>query len=179
MEIEPLLTVYAGFSLDQSGATPANSVPIDELDFFIQEAIDQIEYANGPVTSKWGALRAKHGHPEPFNIKYVEIGNEDWFSLDYHLRYPKFLKALQAAYPKIKYISSQALENQFPGQSRNISIPPGGMWDLHHYQTPQFYKDNFNYFDNWNEVYNYPGVEICKSCRAFLNGHKLIPSSRR
>lgn len=159
MEIEPLLTVYAGYSLDESGANPANTVPEDELDFYIQEALDQLEYAMGSTSTKWGALRAEHGHPKPFNIRWVEIGNEDWFSDSYHWRYPRFLKGLQKAYPNIKYISSSALEHQYP-DSKNITIPPGGMWDLHHYQTPQFYKENFGYFDNWNKDYGYPGVEI-------------------
>lgn len=69
LEIEPLLTVYAGYSLDEADVHPANTVPEDELDFYIQEAVDQIEYATGSVDTNWGALRAKHGHPEPFVIK--------------------------------------------------------------------------------------------------------------
>jgi alpha-L-arabinofuranosidase len=80
------------------------------LHIYIQEAIDQIEYAIGSVDTPWGALRAKHGHPEPFSIKYVEIGNEDWFSDSYYWRWPAFLNALQTAYPNITYIASQATE---------------------------------------------------------------------
>ncbi|RPA78686.1 glycoside hydrolase [Ascobolus immersus RN42] len=158
MGIEPLLTVYAGYSLDATGINPANTVPPDELDFFIQEALDQLEYAMGDVNTTWGALRAKHGHPEPFSIKYVEIGNEDWFSDSYYWRYPRFLKALKEKYPDIMYISSQAVEEN--PTKKNVTIPPGNMWDLHHYQTPQFFKNNFNYFDNWQEVNNYPNVTI-------------------
>ncbi|KAL2117165.1 hypothetical protein VTJ04DRAFT_9333 [Mycothermus thermophilus] len=158
MGIEPLLTVYAGYSLDASGVHPAHTVPPEELDYFIQDAIDQLEYAMGDVTTKWGALRAQHGHPEPFSIKYVEIGNEDWFSDSYAWRFPRFLEALKKAYPDITYISSQAVEENPTKQ--NITIPPGNMWDLHHYQTPQFYKDNFNYFDNWQEINGYPNVTI-------------------
>jgi alpha-N-arabinofuranosidase len=158
MEVEPLLTVYAGYSLEISGLTPGNTVAPDELDFFINEAIEQIEYATGPVSSPWGALRAEHGHPEPFSLKFVEIGNEDWFSDSYPWRFPRFLDALSAVYPNITYISSQAIEPSPSNQ--NITIPPGAMWDLHHYETPQFFKDRFNFFDNFNEVYDYPGVQI-------------------
>jgi alpha-L-arabinofuranosidase len=131
MGIEPLLTVYAGYSLDATGIHPANTVPPDELDFFIQEALDQLEYAMGSVDTTWGALRAKHGHPEPFSIKYVEIGNEDWFSDSYYWRYPRFLAALKKAYPDITYISSQAVEEN--PTKKNITIPPGNMWDLRKY----------------------------------------------
>ncbi|KAH8155680.1 uncharacterized protein LAJ45_00690 [Morchella importuna] len=158
LEIEPLLTVYAGYSLDEADVHPANTVPEDELDFYIQEAVDQIEYATGSVDTNWGALRAKHGHPEPFVIKFVEIGNEDWFSDSYYWRYPRFLEALQQAYPNITYIASQATEASPSGV--NTSIAPGGMWDLHHYETPQFFKDRFNFFDNWQTVAGYPGVQI-------------------
>ncbi|KIM20377.1 glycoside hydrolase family 51 protein [Serendipita vermifera MAFF 305830] len=158
MEMEPLLTVYAGYSIDSSGTQPAHTVPDDELQFYIDEAIEQLEYAMGGPDTKWGALRAQHGHPEPFSIKFVEIGNEDWFSDSYYWRYPRFLAALKAAYPNITYIASQATESS--PANRNVTIPPGGMWDLHHYQTPQFFKDNFNLFDNWQEVAGYPDVQI-------------------
>lgn len=134
MELEPLLTVYAGYSLGTSELFPNQTVSPEDLDFYIQEAIDQIEYAIGdPKKTKWGALRAKHGHPKPFKIKYVEIGNEDWFSDSYYWRYPRFLEALQKKYPDITYISSQALEENPSG--RNISIPRGGMWDLREYPS--------------------------------------------
>lgn len=158
MEIEPLLTVYAGYSLDDSGISPANTVWEDELDFYIDEALEQLEYANGGLDTKWGALRAAHGHPEPFNIKIVEIGNEDWFSDSYYWRYPRYLSALKAAYPNITYIASQAIE--VSPANKNTTIAPGGMWDLHHYETPQFYKNSFNFFDNFNTVHDLPGVEI-------------------
>ena len=158
MEIEPLLTVYAGYSLGTSDISPNQTVPQNQLQFYIDEAIEQLEYAVGSTSTKWGALRAQHGHPEPFSIKFVEIGNEDWFSDSYYWRYPLFLAALKAAYPNITYISSQATESS--PANRNVNIPPGGMWDLHHYETPQFFKNRFNFFDNWQEIADYPGVQI-------------------
>ncbi|KIM20379.1 glycoside hydrolase family 51 protein [Serendipita vermifera MAFF 305830] len=158
MDMEPLLTIYAGYSGDLSGVTPAHTVPVDELQFYIDEAIEQLEYAMGGPDTKWGSLRTQHGHPDPFNIKFVEIGNEDWFSDSYYWRYPLFLEALKAAYPNITYIASQATE--YSPANRNVTIPPGGMWDLHLYQTPQYFKDNFNFFDNWQAIAGYPDVQI-------------------
>jgi len=132
LEMEPLLTIFAGYSLDVSGINPANTVPKDEIQVYIQEALDQLEYAMGDArTTYWGKKRAEHGHPEPFSIKYVEIGNEDWFSDSYYWRFPMFLAALQAKYPHIKYIASQAIESSPAG--RNTTLPPGTMWDAREY----------------------------------------------
>jgi len=67
---------------------------MDEMGPIVQDALDAIEYANGPVTSKWGALRAKAGHPAPFGLKYVEIGNEDGHNALYTDRYMLIHKAI-------------------------------------------------------------------------------------
>ncbi|KAI5808653.1 glycoside hydrolase superfamily [Peziza echinospora] len=158
LEPEPLLTVYAEYSLDASRKQPAHTVPKADMGPYIQEAIDQLEYAmRDAITTTWGKKRAEHDHPAPFRIKYVEIGNEDVFSVSYPWRFPMFLNALKKAYPSIIYISSQATENSPSNQ--NIKIPPDSMWDLHHYKTPQFYKDRFNFF-NWKKVAGYPDVTI-------------------
>lgn len=69
MEIEPLLSVYAGYSLSDFNLNPANTVPQSKIQIFIDEALEELEYAMGDVSTTWGALRAEHGHPEPFNIK--------------------------------------------------------------------------------------------------------------
>ena len=75
---------------------------MDQMGPIVQETLDAIEYANGPATSKWGALRAKAGHPAPFGLKYVEIGNEDGNNPLYSERYMLFYKAIKAKYPDIK-----------------------------------------------------------------------------
>jgi alpha-N-arabinofuranosidase len=150
--------MQAGYSLDIADVHPANTVPKDELQFYIDEALEQLEYAMGDVSTKWGALRASHGHPEPFKIKFVEIGNEDWFSDSYYWRFPMFYSALKKAYPDIIYIASQATESS--PSNTNTDIPPGNMWDLHHYETPQFFKDRFNFFDNWQNISGYKDVQI-------------------
>ena len=74
----------------------------------MKEALDEIEYIIGPVDSKWGAKRAAAGHPEPFPLRYVEIGNEDWFdkSGSYDGRFAQFYDAIKEKYPQLKCISS-------------------------------------------------------------------------
>ncbi|MEH7418032.1 alpha-L-arabinofuranosidase C-terminal domain-containing protein [Neobacillus drentensis] len=79
---------------------PGEHIPLEDLDDWIQDMLDAIEYANGPITSKWGALRAENGHPAPFNMKYIEIGNEN-FGPEYNVRYKRFYDAVKAKYPEI------------------------------------------------------------------------------
>jgi alpha-N-arabinofuranosidase len=76
MEIEPVLAVFAGYALGGN----QKDVPEESMRPILQEALDQLEYCMGPTSTRWGSMRAQHGHPEPFPINFVEIGNEDWFS---------------------------------------------------------------------------------------------------
>jgi alpha-N-arabinofuranosidase len=80
-------------------------VPLDQLGPYIQDALDLIEFANGPATSTWGKKRAEIGHPEPFNMKLLGIGNEQW-GPQYIERYERFAKVLKAKHPEIKLVSS-------------------------------------------------------------------------
>ena len=82
----------------------------DDLQPYIDDALNSIEYAIGPVTSKYGAMRAAAGHPEPFNLKYVEIGNENW-GQEYKPRYKVFQAALKAKYPDLEYVSCIEIED--------------------------------------------------------------------
>ena len=74
MKAEPVLAVYAGYALKGSHVNPG-----PDLEPYVQEALEEIEYVTGDTNTTWGARRAKHGHPEPFKLRYVEVGNEDWF----------------------------------------------------------------------------------------------------
>ena len=78
-------------------------VPLDQLDPYVQDALDLIEFANGPVTSAWGKRRADMGHPAPFNLKFIGVGNEQW-GPQYVERYAVFHKILKAKHPEIKLI---------------------------------------------------------------------------
>lgn len=103
-------------------------VPEDELQPFVDDALDQIEFIRGPADSKWGAVRAELGHPEPFKLTYVEVGNEDWlgggaegWSTYKEYRFPAFLKAINEAYPDIQVISSGSYYDGYdiPGKYEN------------------------------------------------------------
>lgn len=152
LKAEPILGVYAGFSLptpqnDQRG-TPTDAGA--DLQPFIDEALEEIEYVTGPVTSKWGAQRAKDGHPQPFKLNYVEIGNEDWFdkSDGYDKRYARFHDAIKARYPKIQLISS--IGNEQPAKKRVHSRKPD-LLDEHYYRTAAFFAEQSRgFFDKYD-----------------------------
>lgn len=155
MEIERVLAVYAGYSLAINGAEGV-SYPEEDMGEVLQSALDELEYCMGDLNTTYGALRATHGHPDPFPIHYVEIGNEDFFSSTYNYRFPYMYNGLKAKYPNITYISTAYNENE----DYNISIPAGNTWDLHHYEEPTFFLENFNFFDNWQESTGNENVTI-------------------
>jgi len=128
MGAEPLLGLYAGYSLKGVHVNPGA-----DLEPYVQDALDEIEYVTGPATSKWGALRAKAGHPQPFKLTYVEVGNEDWFdkSGSYDQRFVQFDRAIKARYPQLKVISTVGYEQ--PEQLRVKSIKPDVL-DEHYYR---------------------------------------------
>ncbi|KIW13501.1 hypothetical protein PV08_08689 [Exophiala spinifera] len=144
--IEPVLAVYAGFSLDIWGQDGV-SFPEDRMGDVLQDILNELEYITGDTSTHYGALRASHGHPEPFALKYVEIGNEDWFSSTYPYRFPILYNGIKQAYPEITLISTAFDEND----DYNITIPAGGMWDTHHYEEPSYFIEHFDFFDNWQE----------------------------
>jgi alpha-N-arabinofuranosidase len=111
LNIEPVLAVYAGYSL--KGAHIAAG-PF--LRPFVEDALDEIEFTTGDSSTKWGAKRAELGHPKPFPLHYVEIGNEDWFdkSGSYEARYAQFDKAIKAKYPNLKTIATMPLKKMKP-----------------------------------------------------------------
>ena len=102
---EPLPILSCGLACQFQNDDPSAHCPVDELEPFIQDALDLIEFANGPVTSTWGKVRADMGHPEPFGLKFIGIGNEQW-GPEYPERLEPFVKAIRAAYPEIKIVGS-------------------------------------------------------------------------
>ena len=129
MNAEPLLAVYAGYSLKGVHVNPG-----PDLEPYVQDALDEIEYVMGPATSKWGSMRAKSGHPAPFKLTYVEVGNEDWFdkSGSYDQRFAQFNAAIKARYPQLKVISTVGFEQ--PENLRVHSVKPDVL-DEHYYRT--------------------------------------------
>src|SRR4030095_5154947 len=86
------------------------------LEPYVQEALDEIEYVIGDATTKWGGERAKHGHPAPFKLEYVEVGNEDFFdrSRSYDGRFAQFYDAIKAKYPQLQVISTMPVQSRRP-----------------------------------------------------------------
>jgi alpha-N-arabinofuranosidase len=103
LKMQPVLAVYAGYSLAQEHVNPGA-----DLEPYVRDALDEIEYVTGDVSTKWGAERAKDGHPAPFALKYVEIGNEDFFdrSKSYDGRYAQFYDAIKKKYPALQLIAT-------------------------------------------------------------------------
>jgi alpha-N-arabinofuranosidase len=111
LKIEPVLAVYAGYSMMQEHVDPGLA-----LEPYIQDALDEIEYATGDTGTKWGAERAKNGHAAPFPLHYVEIGNEDWFdrSGSYDGRYAQYYKAIKQRYPDLQLIATAPIKSMRP-----------------------------------------------------------------
>jgi alpha-N-arabinofuranosidase len=103
LKMQPVLAVYAGYSLQQEHVNPGA-----DLEPYVQDALDEIEYVTGDVSTKWGGQRAKDGHPAPFALKYVEIGNEDNFdrTRSYDGRYAQFYDAIKKKYPALELIAT-------------------------------------------------------------------------
>ena len=112
------------------GMSHKETVPMSKMGEFVQDALDCIEYANGPVTSKWGAVRAKNGHPAPFNLRYIQIGNENG-GKKYYERYAVIHDAIRERYPEIKIVSD-VWHGTVKGRPQHIR-------DEHYYKSPDWF----------------------------------------
>jgi len=111
LKMEPVLAVYAGYSLRQQHVDPGTN-----LVSYVQDALDEIEYVTGDAHTKWGAQRVKDGHPKPFKLTYVEIGNEDFFdrSHSYDGRFAQFYDAIKQKYPNVQIIATTPVKSRVP-----------------------------------------------------------------
>jgi alpha-N-arabinofuranosidase len=111
LKMQPVLAVYAGYSLAQEHVDPGPS-----LEPYVQDALDEIEYVTGGTDTKWGAERAKDGHPAPFPLRYIEVGNEDGFdhSGSYDGRYAQFYRAIKQRYPDLEIIATTPVKGIKP-----------------------------------------------------------------
>ena len=125
------------------GMSHRENVPMDQMQEYVQDALDAIEYANGPADSKWGALRAKAGHPAPFHMKYMEIGNENGGAA-YHERYALFHDAIKAKYPDMQLIA-----NVWGGTPSNREL---GIVDEHYYSNPEFFINSSHKYDSYDRT---------------------------
>ena len=132
--------------------------PYDQLEEYIQEALDAIEYANGDAqTTKWGALRAQNGHPEPFGLRLLEVGNENanfYFNTNqdqsehYFERYIQFYKAIKEKYPEVEIIGN--VESWGTDKPSWRSNHPVDILDEHYYRSPSWFENNFEKYDSYD-----------------------------
>lgn len=108
---QPLLAVFAGYTLNHTAVPQAQLAP------YVQDALDELQYAMGPTNTRWGARRAADGHPKPYSVRYVEIGNEDWFDStgSYNsYRFPMFYDAIKARYPSLQLVATASVSSRTP-----------------------------------------------------------------
>lgn len=149
---EPLPVLNCGLSCQYENNDPNQNCPVDKLEPYIEDALDLIEFANGPITSTWGKIRADMGHPASFNLKMIAIGNEQWGTL-YTERLEPFVKAIRAKYPDIKIIGSsgpQAEGKDFDflwPEMKRIGVD---LVDEHYYRSPEWFLSNANRYDSYD-----------------------------
>jgi alpha-N-arabinofuranosidase len=111
LHMEPLLAVFSGYALDQTHINPGK-----DLEPYVQDALDEIEYVTGDASTRWGAMRARDGHPAPFPLHYVEIGNEEYHdpSGTYDARFAQFYKAIKQDHPQLQIVASAPVTSTRP-----------------------------------------------------------------
>ena len=138
LHVEPVLAIYAGYSL--GGAHIATG---KDMEPYIQSALDEIEYVTGDASTKWGAERAKDGHPAPFPLHYIEVGNEDYLdkSGSYPARYAQFATALHQHYPQYKLIATDG------NSEYTTKVDSPEVSDEHYYKSPADMMDLVHHYD--------------------------------
>jgi alpha-L-arabinofuranosidase len=134
--------LYVGFAGETCHFRDVKDVPMEEMGWVTSNFLDAIQFANGPDTSPWGKLRAGEGHPESFNLKLVEVGNEGQ-ARTFPPRYQLVHDALKSQYPDISYINDLSFvrRNQMGGATSDIE-------DNHYYQNPQWFMNNTHLYDS-------------------------------
>lgn len=135
--MEPLYVCNCGMTCQGRKSVLLEGEALDEM---VQDTLDAIEYAIGSKESKWGRLRASMGHPEPFKMTYLEIGNENW-GPDYEKRYNMIYKKVKELYPQIKTIANEHVEK---------NGCPAECVDEHFYNTTEFFAERVNYYDDYD-----------------------------
>ncbi len=157
---EPLPVVPAGVSCQNSGGSVTHEggkgqqcIPLDDMEAYVQDVLDLIEWANGPADSEWGSRRAAAGHPEPFNLKYLGVGNEDKITAGFEERFAMIHNAIKSDHPEIIVIGTVG---PFPSGedynkgwdiARKMKLE---MVDEHCYQSPDWYWDNLDRWDTYD-----------------------------
>ncbi len=149
---EPLPVVSCGLACQFQNDNPSAHVPVDELQPYIQDALDLIEFANGGVNTTWGRVRAEMGHPEPFNLKMLAVGNEQWGE-EYPAHLKPFVDALRKAYPQIKIIGTSGPNSegdQFDYLWPEMKKLGVDLVDEHFYRPEKWFLSQGARYDNYD-----------------------------
>ena len=148
----PLPILSCGLACQFQNDDPKAHCPVDQLEPFIQDALDLIEFANGDASTTWGKVRADMGHPEPFGLKYIGIGNEQWGSI-YPEHLEPFIKALRSAHPEIKIVGSSGPDSegeQFDYLWTQMTKLDVDLVDEHFYRPYEWFLSQGARYDNYS-----------------------------
>lgn len=149
---EPLPVVNVGLSCQFQNTDPEAHAPLESLQPYIDDAIDLIEFANGDSDTKWGKIRTEMGHPSPFNLKYLALGNEQW-GPEYSERLRPFVKAIREKHPEIKLIGSAGPfpeGEQYDYLWKEMKKLDLDLVDEHFYQNEDWFANNADRYDNFD-----------------------------
>jgi len=148
LEAEPLPILNCGMACQYN---TGELVPLDEMEPYINDALDLIEFANGDVTTKWGKLRADMGHPKPFDLKFLGIGNEQWGD-QYLERYDIISQKVHEKYPEIQLVSGSGPASdgdRFEYLWKQLKTRTANLVDEHYYKDPNWFFNNAKRYDNY------------------------------
>ena len=162
---EPLPVLAAGVPCQHSMADKdghagqQGGIPMKDMPAYCQEILNMIEWANGdPATSKWARMRAEAGHPAPFNLKYIGIGNEDQVSTVFEERFKMIAEAVKAKYPEINVCSTAGMtHNPSPDYTEGWKFAKENkkiidLVDEHYYESPGWFMHNQDYYDAYDRT---------------------------
>ena len=149
---EPLPVLSCGLACQFQNPNMDAHVPLCDLDSYIQDALDLIEFANGAVDTPWGKIRADMGHPAPFNLKLIGIGNEQW-GKEYPEHLEPFVKAIRKKYPDIKIVGSSGPDSegeQFDYLWPEMKSLKADLVDEHFYRPEAWFLSQGARYDNYD-----------------------------
>ena len=149
LDAEPLPILGCGMACQFNSG---ELVPLEDLDPYVQDALDLIEFANGSTNTKWGSLRKEMGHPEPFQMKYIGIGNEQW-GPEYFERYKVFAAILAEKHPEITVVSTPGPfpdGDMFEYGWEQLNELDVALVDEHYYKSPEWFLENADRYDSYD-----------------------------
>ena len=168
---EPLPVVSCGLACQFQNHDDKENVAVNNLDTYIQDALDLIEFANGDPATKWGKVRADMGHPASFNLKMMAVGNEQWGKL-YPERLEPFMKAIHAKYPGFKIIGTAGPSpdgKDFETGWKEMKRLKADLVDEHYYKDPQWFLSNAKRYDTYDR----------KGPKVFAGEYACHPSNKK